>query len=296
MIISQLIGGLGNQMFEYAAAYVAAKHARTELKVDNLFYNDQSRRLYRFEYRPFALGLFNISGSVASPNEIAHFTYPRTQNKYIYHLLRQFHHDNNIFTETDIPNRTVLTSLPNNCYLKGYFQKYEYFAEELDDIRHEFTFKQLLPTTCDDTANQIKHSTTPICIVFRRGDYVGHPVLDVVTLNYYYQALAVLDMPQSHLFVFSDDIPWCQKNFTPTKGFDHITFVDQRYTGAMGGNYLQLMMLCHHFIIPNSTYPYWAALLSDTTSEKTVIAPKIWYKGQDPDVKNSILPPQWIAL
>ncbi|HIZ85038.1 MAG TPA: alpha-1,2-fucosyltransferase [Candidatus Coprenecus stercoravium] len=56
------------------------------------------------------------------------------------------------------------------------------------------------------------------------------------------------------------------------------------------------MMLCNHFIIPNSTYPYWAALLSNTNQNKIVIAPKIWYKGQQPNTKNSILPSDWIAI
>ena len=71
--------------------------------------------------------------------------------------------------------------------------------------------------------------------------------------------------------------------------------MDQKYTGLFAGNYLQLMMLCSHFIIPNSTYPYWAALLSEHNPKKLVIAPKIWYKGQNYD-RNAILPPEWIAI
>lgn len=64
----------------------------------------------------------------------------------------------------------------------------------------------------------------------------------------------------------------------------------------MAGYYLQLMMLCNHFIIPNSTYPYWAALLSEHSPNKIVIAPKVWYRGQDEKQRNNILPPDWIAI
>ena len=55
MYIIRLMGGLGNQMFQYAAAYIAAKNNDQELKIDNLYYRDKSSRLHRFEYRPYAL-------------------------------------------------------------------------------------------------------------------------------------------------------------------------------------------------------------------------------------------------
>ena len=85
MIIIRLIGGLGNQMFQYAAAYVAAKNVGTELKVDNLYYNDHSNRAHRFTYRPYALSLFTISGTLATPREIGKFVLPRIFNKYIFY-------------------------------------------------------------------------------------------------------------------------------------------------------------------------------------------------------------------
>ncbi len=292
------MGGLGNQMFEYAAGFVAAKHAGTAFKLDNLYYRDHSRRWSRFEYRPFALGLLNISGTVATPDEISRFTYPRKYNKYLYHFLRRFHRDCNVLTETDFPDSAALASAPADCYLKGYFQRYEYFGAYLDSLKKEFSFREPLPESSREMADEIRcGGSNAVCIVFRRGDYVGHPVLDVVTLDFYYRALEVLDMPDARLFVFSDDIPWCRANFTPPRQFYRdLTFVDQKFTGPMGGEYLQLMMLCGHFIIPNSTYPYWAALLSETNPGKKVIAPKVWFNGQNPDIRNTILPPDWIAI
>lgn len=296
MIISQLIGGLGNQMFEYAAAYVAAKHTGTELKVDNLHYNDQSKRLSLFTYRPYSLGIFNISGRIASPKEIKRFTYPRNQNKYIYHLMRHLHSDYNVFDDTAIQDYSALISLPSDCYLRGSFQKFDYFCSELNDIMKEFSYKNSTPRD-QETASLISSSINSVCIHFRRGDYIGHPFMDVISVNYYYKALELLNLQSTTIFCFSDDIAWVRQNFAPPlPSHCSIVYVTPKYEDPLGGDDMQLMRLCKHFIIPNSTYSYWAALLSNTTPEKIVIAPKVWYKGQNPNIRNNILPPQWIAI
>lgn len=295
MIIIRLIGGLGNQMFQYAAAYVAAKNVGTELKVDNLYYNDHSKRVHRFTYRPYALSLFTISGTLATPREIGKFVLPRIFNKYIYHFLQLLYRPHkNVFSETDLPSYDALQTLPEDAYLYGFFQKYDYLKHNIDEIRREFTFRESLPESFTSIVNNIKATNDAICVSFRRGDYVGHPVLGIIDLPWYNRALEVFK-EGGHLFVFSDDIKWCIDNFRPHNRFT-VTFVDQKYTGPMGGYYMQLMMLCEHFVIPNSTYPYWAALLSKRSSNKIVVAPKVWYKGQDETIRNPILPDDWIAI
>lgn len=295
MIIVKLIGGLGNQMFEYATAYSMAKYYQTELKIDNLYFKDTSKRLHLFTYRPYSLSLFNISASIATSKEIVKFTPPRDCNKYMYHLKKLFAKERNVLTDKDIEHYEDLTKFtpPVNFYLNGLFQKYEYFGNVLQDLRNEFTFKESLPETHIKIAKQISESNS-VCVCFRRGDYVGHPSLDVVTSDYYYEALNKLESLENDIaiYVFSDDIPWCMNNFKPQKHTP--TFVDQSYTGELAGNYFQLMMLCKHFIIPNSTYPYWAALLSTTSPDKKVIAPRIWYKGGTQ--RAECLPPEWTVI
>ena len=295
MIIVRLIGGLGNQMFEYATAYAMAKYYQTELKIDNLYFRDTSKRFHLFTYRPYALSLFNITAKVANDEEIAQFTPPRNCNKYWYFIKKKLSREKNILHERDINSYERMISLPPpiNFYLDGLFQKYEYFGNILPDIRTEFTFKEPLLDTHKEIAKQINGSNS-VCICFRRGDYVGHPFLDIVSLEYYYNALKILEKqePEISVFVFSDDIPWCMNNFKPRKCTPR--FISQNYTGELAGNYFQLMMLCKHFIIPNSTYPYWAALLSEASPNKKVIAPHIWYKGGQE--KSVCLPPEWITI
>lgn len=295
MIISKLMGGLGNQMFEYAAGYVAAKHSHTELKLDPLYLYDTSPRHHRFEYRPYSLELFKISATIATPKEISKFVVPRINNKYIYYLRNKLHRDKYVLHESDIPDYNTLIHLPRpaNYYLDGFFQKYAYLENDMEDIRKEFMFKDALPASHQEIANKITHQNA-VCVCFRRGDYVGHPTLDLVNLDYYYKGLQQLQSLEKELslFVFSDDIPWCQEHFKPQNYTPY--FVSPKYAGPLAGNYLQLMMLCKHFIIPNSTYHYWAALLSEHHPQKKVIAPSAWYKGQQG--RSNILPKEWITL
>lgn len=276
---------------------MAARKAQTVLKIDNRYYLDHSKRFHRFEYRPYALSLFNIPSQIASFKEINRFVYPRCSNKYVYNFLRHFHLDKDVYDEVSLPSYNQLINIPSkDAYLTGYFQKFEYIENDVQEIERIFTFTDKLPKSHETISNIIKTESNAVCIVFRRGDYVNHPVLGIIELGYYYKAIEILKSKFSnlHFFIFSDDIPWCINNFKPKNCT--ITFVDAKYTGMFGGNYLQLMMLCSHFIIPNSTYPYWAALLSKHNPNKLVIAPKVWYRGQDPNTRNSILPPSWIAL
>lgn len=293
MIISKLIGGLGNQMFQYAAAYALASYHKTGLKLDNLFLLDTRKRYYRFEYRPYALDIFNITGTLATNKEISRFTVPRKGNRYIYHLKKRLLPTRSVFTDSVIPDYQSLIQLPSEAYLEGYFQRYEYFSPVGDGLKKEFTFKDKLPEECIAILKKIQNSNS-VCVCFRRGDYVGHPVLDIITLDFYYEALNILKerIPNLSVYVFSDDIPWCMENF---KSSDFkIEFVDQKYTGEKAKDYLQLMANCNHFILPNSTFPYWAAFLGDFPG-KVVIAPKKWYNGQEVEV-NPILPSEWIVI
>lgn len=291
------MGGLGNQMFQYAAAYIAAKNNDQELKIDNLYYRDKSSRLHRFEYRPYALSLFNdMEKHIASPMDINRFILPRIFSKYIYHILKYLHPSKCVYDDIKLNTYDKLINIPTkDAYITWYFQKYEYIKKNVNYLRRVFQFKDELPSSYAEIVSEIKGEQNAVCVVFRRGDYVNHPVLGIVGLDFYYKAINLLKTQICNpvFFVFSDDIPWCKENFNLQN--ESIYFVDQKYTGPFAGNYLQLMMLCSHFIIPNSTYPYWAALLSEDNPKKIVIAPKIWYKGQT-DERNPILPSDWLVL
>lgn len=290
MIICKLMGGLGNQMFQYAAALsVASKHA-VPLKLDINYLRDKSPRRFRFCPRDYGLNIFNISAGIASSWDILQFTVPRTMNKYLYHTLYRIYPNRKMYNEDEF----ALIDIPGDAYMVGYWQYAKILEENEAVLKQEFSLRPGIVDDGIEIADLIQHSINPVCVSFRRGDYVGHPTLGFLTMDYYMEALKCLQqqVPQLTLFVFSDDIPWCEQNFRPN-GY-HIHYVNQKYTGRFFQNYFYLMMLCKFFIIPNSTYPFWAAYLS-RTPQKTVIAPRKWHSAQKEKI-NAILPSTWLAL
>jgi len=293
MIITKLIGGNGNQMFQYAAGLALAKKHDTELLIDNYYLLDKSKRYFRHEHRDYALDMFNITAKVADSKQISQFTIPRKGNKYIYHLKKRLFRQHNVFLENNLISPDALFDLPKQAYLEGYWQNTLYFKGIESVIKSEFSFKNVLPESCSAFREKIIEEYS-VAVVFRRGDFVNHPVLDIVKLDFYYDALEIISekLGSPKLFVFSDDIEWCQNNFKP-KGCKP-TFVDQSLTGPNAEYYLHMITLCKHFIIPNSTFGWWGAWLGNYP-DKIVIAPKKWFINQIEPV-NSIIPDTWIVL
>ena len=93
-----------------------------------------------------------------------------------------------------------------------------------------------------------------------------------------------------NFFIFSDDIEWCRYNF---KTLNNSIIVDHDHKGERFSNYLALMIECKHFIIPNSTFGWWAAFLSDHP-QKTVIAPNKWFNKKI--TTKDLLPNSWIKI
>ncbi len=280
-------------MFQYAAGLSLAKKHETSLKLDIYFLLDKSKRHYRHTNRDFALDIFNISGSVATEDEIREHVVPRKGNKYLYHLMLKLQKQNRVFSESSVKSLEDFFRIPSSAYIQGLWQDVKYLEGIELILRQEYSFREALPKSHHDIHGEIRRHES-VCVVFRRGDYVGHPVLDLLGLDYYYRAVDIIaeKIRDPCLFVFSEDIEWCKKNFKPENA--KVVFVDQRYTGPEAQYYLMLMSECKHHIIPNSTYPWWGAWLC-RNPEKLVVAPKIWYRGQ-PTERSKILMKDWISL
>jgi len=293
MIITKLIGGLGNQMFQYSAGFALADKYDSLLKLDIYYLLDKSKRHYRFAHRDYALDIFKISGEIATENDVRRHVVPRKGNKYLYHLKRKIIPDRDVFDEESLSCLDDYSAIPSIAYIQGYWQNIKYIKGIEYKLKQEFVFREELPDSHSSLCNEIRQNNS-VCVVFRRGDYVGHPILDILQMDYYEKALEIMveKVEDPVFYVFSDDIPWCQANFRPEG--KRVVFVDQKYTGPKAQYYLMLMKECKHHIIPNSTYPWWGAWLCENRS-KVVVAPKKWYKGQAYD-RNEILMDDWIAI
>ena len=290
MVVVKLMGGLGNQMFQYAFGITVATKLQKNLVLDVDFLLDRSPKS-NFVYRDFDLDIFQLNS----------YGFYDVEHKEKFKKKTLFSKGSFVFLEKGFHFQEFDRVLKfSKVYLEGYWQSYKYFEGIEGLIRQEFTFKQTLNPIQQELLDQIK-STKSICVNFRRTDFVTIPTAiqthGVPSLRYYKDALSALtDVigTDVSLFIFSDDIDWCKANFQtnyPAYFVDHATYKGDRFSV-----YLNLMSHCKHFIIPNSTFAWWGAWLS-TNPSKLVFTPEKWFS--DELLQNQtydLRPSSWITL
>jgi len=297
MIISRLIGGLGNQMFQYAAACRLASRHRTNQKLDLTFFKNiqQGTTTRRFE-----LDKLNISAKIASKREIAEM---KGEIKSKFHCSSLLHLKKlqkqaispMVFTEQFTYFNEEVLSLSDNVYLDGYWQSEKYFTDIENIIRMEFTVKRK-PDSINMQKSQEIIKVNSVSLHIRRGDYVTDLETNqhhgTCSLAYYENAVNILaDLTKDpHFFVFSDDPVWAKTNF---KTDYPVTFIDHNSADKCYED-MRLMCLCRHHIIANSSFSWWGAWLSNNP-DKIVIAPSRWFV--DPERSTvDLLPHTWIKI
>ncbi len=296
MIVVKLQGGLGNQMFQYAAGRVLSYKYNVPLKLDIRFLLDRTPRKNAI-FRDFDLDIFpNISIDFATKKDIAAFTVPFSANPFFYFLKRKLKRDRNVFKETSVNYQPEFNSITGNVYLDGYWQSEKYFKSLNEIIRHDFSFGTFAVEKNLKLKDEIL-SQNSVCINVRRGDFVSNPNSSgfhgFTGLDYILNAVKLITkkINSPHFFIFSDDIEWCEENI---KLDFPLRIVDHSHAGYKFSDYLRLMTYCKHFIIPNSSFAWWAAWLSNY-KDKTVIAPVQWFKDDRIDTKD-LIPEGWIKI
>ena len=291
MIIVKLRGGIGNQMFQYAAGRRLAIKHKTVLKLDVNFLLDRTPR-ENFTYRTYELDIFNIQGDIASPSEINRFV-PANRNVF-YNIKRKLKLIN-VITEPHIHFHEDVLSASDNSYLDGYWQSENYFKDIGDIIRSDFTLKPEMTNINQEFAKEIS-SCDSVSLHIRRGDYVSNPETNKFhgscPLEYYQKAVVKIAncVKNPHFFIFSDDPDWAKKHLNLEYPIKFITH------NGEGKNYedLRLMSLCKHNIIANSSFSWWGAWLNENP-DKIVIAPEKWFN--DPSINtDDLIPDGWIRI
>ena len=232
-----LQGGLGNQMFQYAAGVSALKEYSqfTNLKLDTSFYNGQDVKVVKdgLTGRNYDLDVFNISYSDVE----------------------------------EAPEGATM--------LEGWFQNIKEFDNVSDIIKKEYTFNVNFSEETKKIENKIFLEYNSMAVHVRRGDYIYnqncfsyHGVLDK---EYYDKAIDIMNSHYNnpHYFIFSEDIDWCVENIKTS----NMTIVGDECNDYKDSGHLYLMTKCKSHIIANSTFSWWGAWLGN--SELT-IAPKKW--------------------
>lgn len=289
MIVVRLKGGMGNQMFQYAIGRVLSIHNNTDFKLDTSFFDISLKNVTK---RNYALGTFNIQENIARRSDIP-FLFRLYRNKFIIRIITIVRKFINVKGQEKSFNfDSSLLSNNENIYLDGYWQSCKYFNDYEDLIRKDFTLKNKLNLNIENLAEVIKKENS-LCIHVRRGDYVGNSHHEVVNKEYYDKGIEKIKSLTKidKIYVFSDDIKWCEENM---KFEFPVMFVGEEYTGEKDEGHLFLMSSCKYFIIPNSSFSWWAAWLS-VNKNKIVVCPKQWFTD-DSISSDDLIPKEWIRI
>ena len=292
MIVVKLMGGLGNQMFQYAAGRRLADRHRTKLYIDLSWFETVAEVDTK---RTYELGCFDLKAEFISPSRYA-LVMDDTRNlkTQIYTYTKGFIKPRvRLYLEQGHGYNKDFFKLPDNTYLEGFWQNEKYFSDIRDALLNEFSFKTK-PVGKNRQILKDIQSTNAVSLHVRRGDYVNNKRTKafhgVIGLGYYKKATARLikDVDKPHFFVFSDDPNWCRHNLKldfPT------TYVSGNRAGFED---LRLMINCQHHIIANSSFSWWGAWLS-VNPNKIVAGPKEWFRDKSVDTSD-VLPDSWIKL
>lgn len=292
-MIIRIIGGLGNQMFQYAFAYALSKNNKVDLKLDLHGFNNKTLRKYD-------LGLFKVTYNIATKEDIQKLKTKQVTlfQKFIIRITKIKPKPTPINQYKEPHFHFDLNALDKRCknyYFDGYWQSEQYFIDHREALLDTFTLSKEISHQSKAYLQDITNSDS-ISLHIRRGDYVSNEATNKVhgtcNLDYYQQAFSILKEKQddAHFFIFSDDLNWAKDNL----GFiDNITYIELA-ENIPDHEEMFLMSQCDHNIIANSSFSWWGAWLNQHKN-KIVIAPKNWFRVDIHDTKD-LTPADWMLI
>ncbi|MEM5427377.1 alpha-1,2-fucosyltransferase [Cupriavidus oxalaticus] len=292
MIIANLIGGLGNQMFQYATGRAVAHRYGVPLLLD-------ASGFAHYDLRRYELGELSIRATVATEDELTRAGVKPCAPTLLKRVSKALGIDRpaNQLKEASFTYDARVEQVTPPVYLDGYWQSERYFVQIADLLRQEFMLKEPADAANSRIGAQISEAgASAVSLHIRRGDYVNNPQTaqyhGVCSLDYYRAAVdyVAARVSSPHFFVFSDDHAWVSENFR----LDHtVTLVD--VNGADRGVWdMALMKSCRHHVIANSSFSWWGAWLNPH-ADKIVVAPERWFSGASHDTSD-LIPATWTRL
>jgi len=303
MITVRLLGGLGNQLFQYAVGRSLSIDRDDSLYLDASFYDYPH---FWTATRECKLNHFNITGDfIHCPRLPASFMSLVSQGAWKMPEMVNFASES-LFRKIPCPihqtqyiHESILNSCPEmfdlsgNLYLDGNWQSEKYFDKYPDVIKNDLRVLTS-PSPENIKWGEFISKQNTICLHVRRGDYVTDSVakqhVGTCSLDYYKRAIDyIADRVDNPVFiVFSDDIPWAREHIPICFPVYYMT----HNNGETDYEDLRLMSLCKNFITANSSFSWWGAWLGDY-EDKIVVCPQRWYND---GTKNNIIPDRWVKI
>lgn len=299
MIIINLMGGLGNQLFQYAAARRLSIINKTELKIDE----SNFRKLTSNSEHSFQLTCFNISARQATTSEISRIIRP---TNYLARAIGTVFgasplklQSKTIFREPEGSKfKPAFLEQTGDKYLIGYYNSYKYFEPIRNVLIDEYQPREKISLQGQELLRLIE-STNSISLHIRRGDYINDldvykSIEGIITDRFYSNAVEFIasKLEAPHFFIFSNDMAWVRQHFRIPH---QTTFVDFN-TAQRGFEDLWLMSRCKHNITAGgSTFSWWAAYLN-TNSNKIVVRTERVSNDAKYNHPEDYFPPEWAVV
>jgi hypothetical protein len=291
VIISRFYGGLGNQMFQYAAGRALALRHQAKLVAD-------SRPFRSYNLHAYLIDRLNTVMTDASKTDLGDRVLPPEKRGILRSSFWTIRNRGRLkyFRERSLRYDPSFECLGDETYLQGYWQSEKYFQDIRGQLRAELTRPEPVDTVNMRVLDEMK-SVLAVSLHIRRGDYVSnsktHKVHGTCPLEYYYEAAAcIADQTETApaFFIFSDDPEWTRENLK----LPHTMRFVSHNTVADPWLDLQLMQSCQHHIIANSSFSWWGAWLN-ASAKKIVVAPARWFADPGKDDRD-IVPETWVRL
>lgn len=271
MITVRLIGGLGNQMFQYAAGRRLALARGVPLRLDLGWYDDQPPQDTQ---RAYELGVY------AADDQVTKASVPLPEAHTRLGLLRQrasnaLGRGPRVLRQRGTSFDPAVLDAPDGTHLVGYWQSERFFADHAATIRADLVLRSPLREAAADTLARIETDPAAVSLHVRRGDYISNPNASrfhgTMGADYYQRAVDLIVERAGgpvRLYVFSDDPDWCEDQLQ--LGHEQTVL-----RGNSSHEDLALMRACRHHVIANSSFSWWGAWL-DGRPETIVVAPERW--------------------
>lgn len=270
LVVIQLSGGMGNQMFQYAL-YLQLKTLGKNVKIDDVTeYEGRNAR-------PIRLSVFEAKYDIPTEMEMNCLT-----DSYLDVVSKIRRKLTGRKTAAYVEKSQLFDSKVlglDRAYLIGCWQSDKYFKNIKEEVRNAFTFKNIELSEEMRCYKKAMENSNSVSVHIRRGDYlqVDEVYGGICTEEYYQKAMKQIEeeMPDCHFFIFTNDVPWGKEHMVGK----NVTVVEGNNEDA-GYIDMYLMTCCKHYILANSSFSWWGCYLNPS-KEKKVIAPKIWANGRD---------------
>jgi hypothetical protein len=275
MIVVRLKGGMGNQMFQYAFGLRLSREMGCPLQVDLSFLESKEHDALHVR-RQYCLDALGVKVDVYAGN---------------------IHQDLEWLVERKFQYDPTMLVHRNNLLVDGYFQTPRYFEPIADEIHRSFSARNY--ARLDSSLSARFRAPGSVCLNVRRGDFVNNErsrnFHGVLGMDYIHAGVAAIaaKVPNPQFFVFSDEVEWCREHVK----LDYpVEVIGHEYAGDRFVDYLHYMAMFQHYIIPNSSFAWWAVWLSShPQQQRNVVCPARWFMDET-YCFDDLIPADWIRI